>query len=174
MAVSVHSPMPTRCPGGKSPRAVLGPPRLRALLALGASVCLLGCASGGHHVRASSSLVAGKRAGPIPAAQLAPAADLAERFASAYARSIYLPRPPRLPGATSGVQRQLREAARRVPPARRGRHPHLASLRLELKAAGVLAASVAIDDGHGPVFSVGFNVQRRGSRWWVVAISPPG
>jgi hypothetical protein len=143
-------------------------------LALGASVCLLGCASGGHHDRASSSLVAGKRAGPIPAAQLGPAANLAERFASAYARSVYLARPPRLPGTTPEVRQRLRAAATRVPPARRGRRPRVASVRLEPKAAGVLDASVAINDGRAPVFSVGFTVERRGTRWWVVAISPPG
>ena len=75
MAVSGQSPTPKGCPGGEPPRAA-GPHRPAALLALGASVHLLGCAPGGHHDRASSSLVAGVRAGPTPQAQPALAALL--------------------------------------------------------------------------------------------------
>ncbi len=78
MAVSGDSPTPLRCPGGQPPRAA-GPLRPAVLLALGTSVLLLGCASSGHPERASLSLVAGERAGPIPAAQLASAASLARQ-----------------------------------------------------------------------------------------------
>lgn len=169
MAVSGHNPMPTRCPGGQPPNAV---GHLR-LLVLGASVCLLGCASAGHHGSASASLVTGRRAGSIPAAQLAPAAHLAERFANVYARSIYLARLPRLPGATSSVERHLLAAAARVPPARRGHRPYAGSIHLRPRSASVLAASVAVEDRRAPSFSVGFSVERRGGRWRVVSISPP-
>src|SRR3954469_19324367 len=74
MAVSDYSSTP-KCPGGDPPRAVAGPPLVAFLLATGAAVLLLGCATAGHVDRASSSLVAGVRAGPMSRAQLAPAAD---------------------------------------------------------------------------------------------------
>lgn len=173
MAVSGHSPTSSRCPGGRSLRPA-GAPRPFALLALGATVLLLGCGSTGHGEPASSSLVAGERAGPIPPAQLAPAARLADRFAAAYARSAYLRRPPSLPGATPDVQRHLLEAAAHVPPARRSRHPRAASVHLEPRAPRVLGASVVIDDGSAPPFSIDFTVERRGPVWSVVAISSPG
>jgi hypothetical protein len=78
MAVSHYSSTPKRCPGGKPPRAVVGPPRIAFLLAAGASVLLLGCATAGHVDRASSSLVAKGRAGPMSRARLALAADATE------------------------------------------------------------------------------------------------
>jgi len=149
-------------------------PRPFALLALGITVLLLGCGSGGRPDPASSSLVAGERAGPIPPAQLAPAALLAERFAAAYARSVYLRHPPQLPAATAEVERHLAEAAAHVPVARRGRHPRAASIRLRPATARRLEASVAIADGRAPSFSVAFTVERRDSGWRVVEISPPG
>lgn len=79
MAVSHYSSTPKRCPGGKPPRAVVGRPRIAFLLAAGASVLLLGCATAGHVDRASSSLVASARAEPTPPAQLALAALLDNR-----------------------------------------------------------------------------------------------
>lgn len=173
MEVSGHNPKPVRCPSSQPLRAA-GSPRPFALLALGASVLLLGCGSSGHRDSASSSLVAGERAGPIPPAQLAPAARLADRFAAAYARSVYLRRPPRLPGATPEVQRHLLEAAAHVPPARRNRHPRAASVYLEPRTPRVLGVAVVIADGSAPPFSVAFTVERRGPVWSVVAISSPG
>jgi hypothetical protein len=172
MAVSGHNQLPTRCPGGQPP-LVAGHPRPLALLVLGASVCLLGCATGGHPGRASSPLVAGGRAGPIPAARLAPAANLAKRFADAYARSIYRPRPPRLPGATVAVERHLLVATAHVPPARRSHHPRASAVRLEPRSPSVLGASVVIEDRSATSFSVSFTVALRGGRWRVVEISPP-
>src|SRR6478609_2041674 len=65
MAVSGYSSTPKQCPGGDPPRAVAGPPLVAFLLAAGASVLLLGCATAGHADRASSSLVAGVRAAPV-------------------------------------------------------------------------------------------------------------
>lgn len=161
-----------RCPGGRLPHLV-GRHRPSALLALGASICLLGCASAGHRDRASASLVAGRRAGPIPAAQLASATRLARRFADAYARSAYLTRPPQLPGATAAVERHLRLAAARVPAIRRGHRPFAGALRLEAHSPGELGASLTVKDDLAPSFSVSFILERRGEHWRVVSISPP-
>jgi hypothetical protein len=172
MAVFGDNHMPNRCPGGRPPR-MAGHPRPLALVAVGASVCLLGCATAGHRARASTALVAGRRAGPIPAAQLAPATSLARRFADAYANSVYLAPPPPLPGATRAVEHHLLLAAARVPAERRGHHPFAGRVVFEALSPTVLAASVTVEDARAPSFSVGFTVNRVGRRWRVVAISPP-
>lgn len=93
MAVSGYSSTP-KCPGGDPPRAVAGPPLVAFLLAAGAAVLLLGCAKAGHVDRASSSLVAGVRARPMPRAQLAPAAapGISVDILMAGGSSIRLPR----------------------------------------------------------------------------------
>lgn len=139
-----------------------------ALLAL----ALVGCSSGDTNTQARSSLLSGTRGGPVAAGQLAPAARLARRFAYAYARSIYRPRPPRLPGATAALRRDLAAAASRVPPARRGLHPRALAVTLRPRGAA-LTGVVKIGDGRSPPFAVGFLVRKQGSRWRVVAISPP-
>jgi hypothetical protein len=105
--------------------------------------------------------------------RLAPAARLARRFAVAYARCAYLRRPPRLPGATAAVSREIAFAAQRVPPNRRRLRPRLLSLALQPQGVARLSASAQIGDGRSPPFSVGFTVNRVGRRWRVVAISPP-
>jgi hypothetical protein len=139
-----------------------------ALLAL----ALVGCSSGDTNTQARSSLLSGTRGGPVAAGQLAPAARLARRFAYAYARSIYRRRPPRLPGATAALRRDLAAAASRVPPARRGLHPRALAVILRPRGAA-LTGVVKIGDGRSPPFAVGFLVRKQGSRWRVVAISPP-
>ena len=174
MAVSHHSSTPKRCPGGKPPRAVAGPPRVAFLLAVGVSVLLLGCATAGHVDRASSSLVAGERAGPMSRAQLASAAAVAGRFARAYARTAYLQRPPRLPGATGAVQAHLRASAAHVPTRRRGRDSRAGPIRLEPRTASSLDASVVVRGGGIPAFAVGFTVGRTQAGWRVTSISLPG
>lgn len=174
MAVSHYSSTPKRCPGGKPPRAVVGPPRIAFLLAAGASVLLLGCATAGHVDRASSSLVAGVRAGPMSRVQLALAAAVAERFARAYARAAYLQRPPRLPGATGAVQAHLRASAAHVPPRRRGRASRAGSIQLEPETASSLDASVVVTGGGVPPFAVAFTVRRTRAGWRITSIFLPG
>jgi hypothetical protein len=174
MAVSGYSSTPKQCPGGDPPRAVAGPPLVAFLLAAGASVLLLGCAAAGHAGRASSSLVAGVRAGPMSRAQLAPAAEVAERFGRAYARAVYRRQPPRLPDASAAVRAHLRASAAHVPPARRRSHPRAGSVRLRPVSARVLAGSVVIASDGFPSFAVGFTVRRTPFGWRVISISPPG
>lgn len=133
---------------------------------------LLGCSSGDANTHTHSSLLSGRRGGWTAAAQLVPAARLAHRFAFAYARSIYRRHPPRLPGTTAALRRDLLAAASRVPPTRRGLRPHALAVTVRPRGAA-LAGVVRIGDGRSPAFSVGFLVRKRGSRWRVVTISPP-
>jgi hypothetical protein len=183
MAVSHYSSTPKRCPGGKPPRAVVGPPRLAFFLAAGASVLLLGCATAGHVDRASSSLVAGVRAGPMSRAQLASAATAAERFGHTYARSIYRQKSMhvrastpslRLPGATKQVQMHARASAAHVPPRRRGRRSFAGPIRLEPETASKVDASVVVRSEGVSAIAVGFTVERTWAGWRVTSISPPG
>jgi hypothetical protein len=131
-------------------------------------LCLLnaGCGTRASSARRPPALVVGGRGGPVGASQLA------RRFAFAYARNIYRRRPPRLPGATAALSRDLAVASSRVPPARRGLHPRALVVTLRPRGAG-LAGVVEIGDGRSPPFSVGFLVRKQGSRWRVVAISLP-
>ncbi len=153
----------------------ISPCRRRAGASLGLALlalALVGCSSGDTNTQARSSLLSGTRGGLIAAGQLAPAAHLARRFADAYTRSIYRSRPPRLPGATAALRRDLAAAASRVPPTRRGLHPRALAVTLRPRD-DALAAVVTIGDGRSPPFTVGFLVRRQDSRWRVVAISPP-
>jgi hypothetical protein len=149
--------------------------RRRASVSVGLALlvlALVGCSSGDPDAAPDSSLLSGTRGGSIAAEQLAPAARIAHGFAVAYARSIYRRHPPQLPGATAFLRRDLLAAASRVPPAQRVLHPR--ALAVTLRPQGVaLAAVVEIGDGRSPPFSVGFLVRKQGSRWRVVAISPP-
>lgn len=174
MAVSDHSSTPITCPGGDPPRALAGPPRFAFLLAIGAAVLLLGCSTAGHVDRASSSLVAGGRAGPMSRVQLALAARVAERFGKAYARAAYLRRPPRLPGATEAVQGHVRASAAHVPLARRSRNSVAGSIQLQPETASKLRATVVISAKRVRTITVEFVVERTLSGWRVTAISPPG
>ncbi|HEX3609402.1 MAG TPA: hypothetical protein VHU14_07025 [Solirubrobacterales bacterium] len=158
------------------PARHISPCRRRAGASLGLALlalALVGCSSGDTNTQARSSLLSGTRGGPLAAMQLAPAAHLARRFAFAYARSIYRRRPPRLPGTTAALRRDLAAAASRVPPARRGLHPRALAVTLRPQGAAALAGVVKIGDGRSPPFAVGFIVRKRGSRWRVVTISPP-
>lgn len=136
-------------------------------------VALVGCSSDDTNTQAGSSLLSGTRRGSITAGQLAPAARIARLFAHAYARSIYRRHPPRLPGVTAGLHRDLVAAAPRVPLARRALHPRALAVTLRPRGAA-LAGVVEIGDGRSPPFSVGFLVRKQGSRWRVVTISSPG
>lgn len=154
----------------------ISPCRRRAGASLGLAllaVALAGCSSGGTDTQAGSSLLSGTRGGSIAAAQLAPAAHVARRFAYAYARSIYRRRLPRLPETTAALRRDLSAAASRVPPTRRGLHPRALAVTLRPQGAEALAGVVKIGDGRSPPFSVSFLVRKQGSGWRVVTISPP-
>ncbi|HEY7950535.1 MAG TPA: hypothetical protein VID51_06840 [Solirubrobacterales bacterium] len=157
------------------PARHISPCRRRAGASLGLTLlalALVGCSSGDTNTHARSSLLSGTRGGSVAAGQLAPAARLARRFATAYAHTIYRRRPPQLPGATAALRRDLSAAASRVPPARRGLHPRALAVTLRPHGAA-LAGVVKIGDGRSPPFSVGFFVRKQGSRWRVVTISPP-
>lgn len=152
----------------------ISPCRRRAGVLLGLALLafvLVGCSSGDTNTHTSSSLLSG-RGGGTAAAQPLPAARLARRFAYAYARSIYRRRPPRLPGTTAALRRDLLAAASRVPPTRRKLRPHALAVTVRPRGAA-LAGVVRIGDGRSPAFSVGFLVRKQGSRWRVVTISPP-
>jgi hypothetical protein len=154
----------------------ISPCRRRAGASLGLAllaVALVGCSSADTNTQAGSPLLSGTRGESIASNQLAPAARVARRFASAYARSIYRRRPPWLPGVTAALRRDLSAAASRVPPARRGLHPRALAVTLRPRGAA-LAGVVRIGDGRSPPFSVGFLVRKQRSRWRVVTISPPG
>jgi hypothetical protein len=169
-----HSPAPARSLRGRALRATR-PPRPLALFALGVALFLLGCGAGQgeRRVPALSTLVAGKRAAPIPPAQLARAAEVARRFAGSYARSIYRRKPRPLPGATAKIDRELAAATSRIPPGRHHLSPRSAGLQLSIAAADRLEANVLIVDGRSPRFSVGFTVSRQGNGWRVSSISAP-
>ena len=137
------------------------------------AAAFLGCSGGGRQSSADSPLLSGN-GGPIGTQRLAPAARLAHRFAAAYARSVYRRHLMPLPGETARLSEDLAAAATRVPPTRRGLHPHALAVQLEPRDGETLAASVEIGDGRSVPFSVGFIVQKRGPGWRVVSISPPG
>jgi hypothetical protein len=107
-------------------------------------------------------------------AELASAADVAERFARAYARTAYIQRPPRLPGATGAVQAHVRVSAAHVPSRRRGRASRPGPIQLEPETASSLDASVVVTGGGVPAFAVGFTVRRTQAGWRVTSISLPG
>lgn len=169
---SLHHIAPRRRPNATLARRPAGAVALAAapllVLALG------GCGSSARSSRSERMLLTGTRHDAIASRQLAPAARLARRFATAYARGVYHRRPAHLPGVTTALEGDLSAAAARVPPARRGLYPRALSVMLEPRSANALAASVRIGDGHSSPFSVGFLVKRRGGRWRVVSISPPG
>jgi hypothetical protein len=158
------------------PACHISPCRRRAGVSVGMALlvaALVGCSSGDTNTQAGSSLLSGTRGGSIATEQLAPVARVARRFAYAYVRSIYRRHPPRLPGATAALRRDLSAAASRVPPARRGLHPRALAVTLRPRGAAALAGTVEIGDGRSPPFSVGFLVRKQGSRWRVTTISPP-
>jgi len=142
-------------------------------LALGSLLLMSGCGAVGHTDPRPASLVVGRRAAPIPRAQLAAAAGTAWRFAAAYARVAYERRPPALPDATAAVGRAVREAAARVPADRRSLRPQVSGLELRPEGRAVVA-SVRITDGASRPFEVGFRLRGSPEGWRVVSISLPG
>ena len=137
------------------------------------ALALVGCGGPAPDRHPGHPLIAGRR-GPSPEpAVLSAGADLARRFALAYARAAYRRIPPALPGESAAVARALRAAAGRVPPARRRLRPRLAGLRVWPLGAFALRASAAITDRRDPPFSIGFTLRRRGGRWLITTISPP-
>ena len=141
-----------------------------------AAVLLTGCGGAGGpppSVHGPRRLTRGHRRAPVPRRR-GPAVRLAYRFARAYAEGAYRRRPPEIGAEDAAVRRELAAAAARVPPVRRGLRPRLLGLRLWLHASGSLGAAARVGDGHLPPFSVGFTVGRRGGRWVITSISPPG
>jgi hypothetical protein len=173
MEIRANSSPPARSSRGRSLSARPSPVAIMHLAVWATLLLLLGCGSAGHGDPASSSLVVGRRAAPIPPVQLAVAAKVAHRFAKAYAEVAYLRRPPKLPDASPAVDRHIAASARRVPSSRRGLHPHAADFRLNLSDASHVKASVEVHDDHFAPFSVGFALERRPIGWIVVSISTP-
>ncbi len=143
-------------------------------LALSAALLRIGCGSAYQRPPATSPMLLGTGATPIPAADLAPASRLSHRFANAYARSVYRRSLGRLPGATTALTRRLAQAAGRVSAARRHLRPRALEIVLRPAKADALQDSVEIGDGRFPAFSVGFTLEKRDRGWHVVSVSAPG
>lgn len=137
------------------------------------TLALAGCGGASSLRQPGNSMVAGGRGPSIEPAVLNAGAELARRFARAYARSAYMRSPPSLPGETAGVARALSAAADRVPPTRRRLRPRLTRLHLSPHGASTLRASAAVTDRRDPPFSIGFTLRRRGGRWLITTVSPP-
>ncbi len=173
MESPAHSPaharsLRVRAPWNAKPRRAL------TLPALVAALLISGCGEPVPPTSPPYSLVTGRRAAPLPSAQLAAAAAAARTFARAWVPTIYLRRPPPLQGATSAVRRaQLLEAAR-VPLARRRLQPRVAGVELKIAARDRIQADIRVVDGRWPAFSVGATLVRRPAGWQVVTISTPG
>jgi hypothetical protein len=147
-------------------------PFAKALLVVAAGL-LVGCGSS-QESRSASPLLHGNKGSSNLAADLAPGARLAHRFASSYARSAYRRRPPRLPGATGALTAQLAQAAGRVPPSRRTLRPRAVAIDLARLGPTALRGSVEIADARNPSFTVGFTLRKGAAGWRVVSASPPG
>jgi hypothetical protein len=151
------------------------PRRATTLAALVAALLISGCGeSPSTTLSRSPSLVTGRRAAPLPPAQLAAATAAGRAFARAWVQTIYLRRPPRLPGTSLAVhQEQLLEAAR-IPVGRRHLRPRVAGIELKVAGPNRVEIDVHVVDGHSPAFSVGATLVRRPAGWRVVTISTPG
>ncbi|MCW2980759.1 MAG: hypothetical protein JWO14_2486 [Solirubrobacterales bacterium] len=149
------------------------PRRALTLPALVAALLISACGEPVPPTSPPYSLVTGRRAAPLPSAQLATATAAARTFARAWVPTIYLRRPPPLQGATSAVRRaQLLEAAR-VPLVRRHLRPRVAGVELKIAARRV-QVDIRVVDGRSPAFSVGATLELRPEGWQVVTISTPG
>jgi hypothetical protein len=137
------------------------------------ALAMAGCGGAGSGRNPGDSLVAGRRGPSIDPAALSAGAELARRFARAYARAAYMRFAPPLPGESAAVARALSAAADHVPSARRALRPRLAGLQLSPVGASALRASAAITDRRDPPFSIGFVLRRRGGRWLITTVSPP-
>src|SRR5262245_32458745 len=136
--------------------------RLALISATALSLALAACARQDMTDPRATHLITGTGA-LVPAAARASA----RRFASAYARSIYDPTPPRVPATTPEVALALRAAGSRIPPSRRGLTPRAAGLIFRPIDGDRVSAAMTIDDGRSPPFSVGFTLALRDGRWRV-------
>lgn len=168
-----HSPAPARSLRGRAPWKAM-PRRALTLPALAAALLISGCGGSPSTTPSRpSSMVTGRRAAPIPPAQLAAATTTARSFARAWVPTIYLRRPPRLPAMTPAVRRaQLLEAAR-VPTGRRRLHPHLAGVELKIDGRDRVQVDIRVVDRRSPAFSVGATLAPGPAGWRVVTISTP-
>jgi hypothetical protein len=172
MESPAHSPAPARCPRVRAPWTAM-PRRALLLSVLAAALLIWGCGERMETPSRSSSLVTGRRAAPLDSAQLAAATTAARTFAGAWVPTIYLRRPPRLPGAAPSVRRaQMLEAAR-VPDGRRHLHPRLAQFELKIATRYRVEVDLCVIDGRSPAFALGATLARRHSGWQVVTISTP-
>jgi hypothetical protein len=150
------------------------PRRALTLPALVAALLISGCGQQVAPPPPALSLVTAGRAVPLSSAQLAAATARARAFARAWVPTIYMHRPPRLPGSTASVRRaQLLEAAR-VPVARRHLLPRPAGVGLRIVARRRIEIDIHVVDGRSPEFSLGATMTRRPSGWRVVTISTAG
>ena len=94
-------------------RARMSVRRLGTGVVLALAIAASGCSSGVEHASSSPSLLSGNRGQSVSAEGLSPAAHLADRFAIAYARTVYRRRPPPVPGVTFALARELAAAATR-------------------------------------------------------------
>lgn len=173
MESPAQSPAPARSHRGRALRAAM-PIGAVTLLALGSALLLSGCGDGRPSVSPPPSLVTGRRAAPLPSAQLASATTVARAFARAYAPAIYMRRPPKIPRVSGAVRRALVLAADRVPRSRRSLRPHSAGLRLRVTGRERVTAELRIADGRSPVFTVGFGLAATPAGWIIVSVSTPG
>lgn len=174
MESPAHSPAPARSLRGRA-RWNGMPRRAITLPALAAALLISGCGGSPSTTPSwSSSLVTGRRAAPIPKAQLAAATDTALSFARVWVPTIYLRRPPRLPSAIPAVHREQMLEAARVPAGRRRLLPRLAGVTLKINGPDQVQADVRVVDGRSPAFSVGATLELRSTEWQVVTISTPG
>lgn len=173
MESPAHSPSPARSLRGPAPWVAM--PRLAVTLAaLAAALLISGC---GERVGPSpppASLVTGRRAVPLPPAQLAAATSVARSFARSWVPTIYMRRPPRIVGTTSTVRRAQLLEATRVPDSRRHLRPRLAGFKITIAADDRITIDLDVVDGHFPAFSLGATLARRPSGWRIVTISAPG
>jgi hypothetical protein len=174
MESPAHSPAPARSLRVCAQWNAM-PRRALTLPALVVALLISGCGGSPSTTPSRSfSLVTGRRAAPIPPAQLAAATAAARSFARAWVLTIYLRRPPRLPATTAAVRRaQLLEAGR-IPADRRHLRPHLAGAELKIAAGDRVQVDVRVIDGRSPAFSVGATLELRSTGWRVVTISTPG
>ncbi len=166
-------PAPARSHRGRAMRVTM-PLGAIALVAVGSALLLSGCGGRQDRVPPPTSLVTGRRAAPLPSAQLASATAVARAFARAYAPTVYLRHPPRPPHVTDAVRRSLVLAAARVPASRRSLRPRPAGLELRLLGRDRVGGELRIADGRSPDFSVGFTLAVTAAGWTVVSVSTPG
>jgi hypothetical protein len=155
-----------------------------ALLLIGAAITALTIApSPGTEVRRATPAPRGparqttphpprqRVAPPVPAAQLQPAHQAAERFLGSYLSFAYgRARAPAVMSVTPALRRQLVRERAHVTPAERQRHARVVSLRLVGIMPGFVAATAAVGDGGIAMYPLRFTLRRIAGRWSVSGV----